>query len=169
MQGPHYSSSLVPRPRPAFHHWEQGYYSSWEVSPSLLCLYNIYVAVPGRNRTLFWCVLTLILTLTLNPNTKTFSQQATTDDQHTVWSNVSRARQITLLWMFNRWRNRHMNHCGTITCEYSTHMNSCETNYLWISNRRRNDDVMQHEPLWKKRAVLPQSSPGLKQFPVTSL
>ena len=42
-------------------------------------------------------------------------------------------------------------HCETITYEYSTHTNSCETNYLWIFNRRCIDDVMQHKPLWKKR------------------
>ena len=60
---------------------------------------------------------------------------------------------LLYLWISNRWRNCHMNHCEMITYEHPTHMNSCEINYLWISNRRCNDDVMQHEPLWEKQIL----------------
>ena len=68
---------------------------------------------------------------------------------------------LTLTLTFNHLANRPQQTTNTlfglmyavkrIDYEYSTRMNRCETNYLWIFNRRRNDDVMQHEQLWKKR------------------
>ena len=71
------------------------------------------------------------------------------------------ALTLTLTLTFNHLANKPQQTTNTlfglmyavkrIDYEYSTRMNRCETNYLWIFNRRRNDDVMQHEQLWKKR------------------